>query len=119
MQQHFCWNQCIYYPNEILKKLAVEMRTQYELHPLQAHDEVENIALNKLGIENLVYRPCLVQHLDNGSLVGNGKNYRRTKYFIDYLDELGIDYENANRIDNRINLSRLLSKKFRNIKGSE
>lgn len=116
IQKHFCWNQCVYYPNEILKKLAIEMRKQYELKPLMPHDEVENIALNKLGIENLVYRPCLVQHLDFKSLVGNVSRNRTSPFYIDYLDELNISYENAQIFANRIKLYKLLVEHIKNKK---
>lgn len=109
-QKYFCWNQCVYYPKEILKPLSIEMRKQYELHPLQAHDEVENIALNNLNIKNIVYRPCLVQHLDFKSLVGNVSKDRITPFYIDYLEELNIPYEKAHYVMNRAKLYNLLNK---------
>lgn len=112
-QKHFCWNQCVYYPKEILKVLSVEMRKQYELKPLMAHDEVENIALNCLGIKNVVYRPCLVQHLDFKSLVGNTSKNRITPYYIDYLEELEISYEKAPFF---MNLSKLYKRLEEHIK---
>lgn len=108
LQKHFCWNQCVYYPKELLKLLAKEMRVQYESKPLMPHDEVENIALNKLGIKNVVYRPCLVQHLDFKSLVGNTSKYRITPYYIDYLEELNIPYEKACFFVNLSKLYKLL-----------
>lgn len=108
LQKHFCWNQCVYYPKELLKVLSVEMRKQYELKPLMPHDEVENIALNVLGIKNIVYRPCLVQHLDFKSLVGNVSKNRISPYYIDYLEELNITYENACFFFNLSKLYKLL-----------
>lgn len=111
IQEKFCWNQCVYYPNDKLKLLAVEMRKQYELDKLEQHDVVENRALNKLGIKNLMYRPCLVQHLDFKSLVGNESSSKRiTPFYIEYLEELNIPYEKAYYFTNRAKLYNLLEK---------
>ena len=110
VSSHFMWNQCVYYPNRLLKELAVEMRKCYEKEPLRPHDEVENIALNNLKITNYIYRPCLVQHLDYKSLISPKNGKRFTPYFIDYLDELGIFYENAEISKNRIALKTRMTK---------
>jgi len=102
--RHFMWNQCVYYPAKLLKQLSIEMRNCYEKEPLRPHDEVENIALSNLKITNYIYRPCLVQHLDYKSLVGNYAGKRFTPFFIDYLEELGITYEEAEKKSNIIKL---------------
>ena len=48
------------------------------------------------GKQHYCYRPCLVQHIDDRSLIGNNlRNDRRTPYFIDYLEDLDITYEEA------------------------
>jgi hypothetical protein len=59
------------------------------------------------------YRPCLVQHLDNSSLIDNiAEGHRRTPYFIDYLDELNISYDQAFSIMNKFKLEKILNKHF-------
>lgn len=107
-QQYFMWNQCVYYPKEILKPLSIEMRRLYELKPLKAHDEVENIALRNLKIQNIVYRPCLVQHLDFKSLVGNVSKSRISPFYINYLEEIEISYDDAHFVLNRAKLYKML-----------
>lgn len=110
ISETFNWNQCVYYPNKLLKILAKEMRHQYTLYPDVQHDVVEGRALCILTIPSIIYRPCLVQHLDYNSLVGNYPNSRRTPYFIDYLDELGISYEEAYKYKDK--LTQLMKEKF-------
>jgi len=111
--QVFYFNQCTYYPKGIAKKLAEEMRKIEEEFPGKyQYDVIESKALNKLGIKHLKYRPCLVQHLDNGSLIGNKSYSRRTIYFIDYLDDASINYSQANLPKNRITLKYRLRRQF-------
>jgi hypothetical protein len=74
------------------------------------------MALNNLDITHIQYRPCLVQHLDSKSLVNNlAIGYRRTPYFIDYLDELNISYDQAFSIMNKFKLEKILNKHFSKI----
>ena len=66
------------------------------------------ISLEQLGIPHLIYRPCLVQHID-GKSTYNGEFYRRnTIYFKDYLDKLGITMLEAYKPENRKKLRQLL-----------
>jgi hypothetical protein len=111
---HFVYNQCTYYPKGISLKVAEEMEKMRMKFPRLQYDILESNALLSLGISHVQYRPCLVQHLDNNSLVGNtAKGYRRTPYFIDYLEELNIDYSSSFKEENRNKLENLLfSKKF-------
>lgn len=105
----FAYNQCTYYPKGIAAKLAVKMEEGFKKNPRAQYDILENNALRELGIPHVQYRPCLVQHLDNDSLVGNvAHGLRRSPYFIDYLNELGVNYENAFEIKNRDRLFALL-----------
>ena len=111
--ENFTWNQCVYYPNKLLKILAKEMRHQYTLYPNTQHDTVEGRALKMLNISVINYRPCLVQHLDFDSLVGNSCMGRRSPYFVDYLKELNIPYEKAYKKENKERLMKLMESKFR------
>ena len=107
---HFAFNQCTYYPKGISKIIAEKM---LKIDKDYQYDILEHFALEKLKMSHIVYRPCLVQHLDFDSEIGNKFGYRRSKYFIDYLDELGIDYEEANSINNKVRLRVLMEKKFK------
>lgn len=112
----FYFNQCTYYPKGIAKKLAELMREIEEEFPGKfQYDVLESKALAKLGLKHIQYRPCLVQHLDFKSLIGNRDGYRITPYFIEYLKELNITYEEAKLHKNNIELKYLLIKKFKNM----
>lgn len=119
--QKFFWNQCTYYPKGVAKQLAEKMeeikdQVSQKYDRLQ-YDVLESEALKILGITHIQYRPCLVQHLDGRSLIGNGESGRMTIYFVDYLNELNITYEDAQKPENRIKLKykRLKTKKERGI----
>lgn len=114
VQNFHCYNQCCYFPKGLPKKLH---DTIFEKNLLHRRQEVMlREALFRIGIKTLVYRPCLVQHIDNGSLMGHHPAFsRRTPYFIDYLDELGITYEEARTGENKNKLIRLLQEKFKEI----
>lgn len=108
------WNQCIWYSKSILKDLSVKMRELYTKHPEQPHDEVENEAVNSLFLSVYVPRPCLVQHIDKGSLIQKEEcGNRRTPYFIDYLEELRMSYEEACDPENKQKLINLMNEKFK------
>lgn len=111
----YCWNQCTYYPKDIALKIADEMEKIYNDSPSLQYDVIEDIALYRLGLTHVVYRPCLVQHIDKCSLIQEHDSHgsRRTIYFEDYLNELGIDYKDAFKTENRKKLQQLLNKKFK------
>ena len=110
---YFLWNQCTYYPKGIGSKVAKEIERLRETMPDAQYDILENTALKNLKISHIQHRPCLVQHIDNGSLIqGNYCPTRRTIYFEDYLNELGIDYKDAYQNKNRIKLRNLMNEKF-------
>jgi len=114
---NFLYNQCTYYPKGLAMDIALEMEKVWKMLPNAQYDTLECNALNRLGLSHVQYRPCLVQHLDNDSLVGNtADGFRRTPYFIDYLDELNINYENAFTIENRNKLQKLLTKEVEKLK---
>ena len=96
----------------ITKMLADEMMKLYvpeEKQPkLQRYGALLSCVLQNLGINHLVYRPTLVNHIDGKSTFDNGKLQRNTIYFKDYLDKLGITMEEAYENENRIKLIELL-----------
>lgn len=111
----FYYTQCVYYPKGVALIVANEMerlwddklKLQYGL----LYDLLENRALNTLNMTHVQYRPCLVQHLDKSSLIDNiAEGHRRSPYFIDYLDELNISYDQAFSAANKFKLERLLNK---------
>ena len=111
----FNWNQGVYYPKSVLKKLSVKMRELYTQYPDVPHDELEGQALLSLGIKTYLPRPCLIQHIDLGSLIQPRiLTPRRTPFFIDYLDELGIPYEDAYKYKQE--LLNLMKEKFKDMK---
>ena len=106
-------NQCTYYPKGIGKLIAKEMKNFITYS--NQYSWIENLALNKLNITHIQYRPCLVQHLDNGSLIQKHKIIRPriTPYFIDYLEELNIPYEEACEPNNKQRLIALMEVYFK------
>ena len=110
----FNYNQCTYFPKGMAKILADKMMTYYQPespgHYTQRYGRLLSISLEILGIPHLMYRPCLVQHID-GKSTFNGEYYNRnTIYFKDYLDELGIDYLDSIKPENRKRLAERLAK---------
>lgn len=106
----FSFNQCTYFPAGSIDKFYNTMISNYTPN-IKFYGSLLNLALSKLGISHLVYRPCLVQHKDITSLLCNGAGmHRQTIYFKDYLDELGIDILESLKPDNVKNLHKLLVK---------
>lgn len=97
----YLMNQCTYYPRGLSKKLAQEMRKVHRDFPEYSTDEVENVALKNLNETHIKYRPCLVQHLNIDSLLNHPieQAKRRTPFFIDYLEELKLNYDNLSKND--------------------
>ena len=89
---NFVQNQCTYYPKGLAKRLAVEMRKVHNEYPKLCTDQCENKALKRIGETHIQYRPCLVQHLNFDTMLNHEVETLRTPFFIDYLDELNIDY---------------------------
>lgn len=115
-QNFHCYNQCCYFPKGLPKKLHDTITEQKIFHRRQ--EVMLREALFRMKIKTLVYRPCLVQHIDNGSLMGYTPSFsRRTPYFIDYLDELGITYKEARLGENKNRLTELLREKFKEVDG--
>lgn len=109
-----CYNQCCYFPQGLPKQLHDTIINKNLLHRRQ--EVMLREALFRMKIKTLVYRPCLVQHIDNGSLMGHYPSFeRRSPYFSDYLDELGITYKEAETAENRKKLIDLMKEKFKDI----
>ena len=77
---------------------------------LQRYGALLSCVLQNLGINHLVYRPTLVNHIDGKSTFDNSKLQRNTIYFKDYLDELNITMEEAFNNENKNKLIGLLEK---------
>lgn len=108
----FGYNQCTYFPKRMAKILADEMMKIYipeeQSKFRQKYGRLLGVSLEKLGIPHLVYRPCLVNHIDGISTYDGIFNQRNTIYFKDYLDKLGITMEEAYSIENQKALKKLL-----------
>lgn len=97
----FHYNQCTYFPKGMSSKLAEQimyLKTNYILNPTSGYDVYARTALEQLRIPHLMYRPCLVQHNDLKSLISKSSPDRITPWFIDYLDNLNIDYNSKEAI---------------------
>lgn len=111
----FSSNVGTYYPKgfgKLIAKIMWENKDRY-----RQYDTIENIALHKLKIDIINYRPVLVQHNDNKSLLGNDNKPqfdfpRSSPFFIDYLEELDISYEDAWTKENKKKLIALMNSKF-------
>lgn len=103
-QPNFVYNQCTYYPKDkITKQLTEEMRALSKKFLSFGYDVIEGKVFKNHKIKVYVFRPCLVQHLDGVSIIGSLKNKqnktvcgcRWSKYYENYLLNLGIKYEDA------------------------
>lgn len=92
-------NQCTYYPKDLTIKLAHKMREILEKNPKIRTDVCEDLALKELKETHIKYRPCLVQHLNFDSLLNNKVGSKRTPFFIDYLEDLKLNYDNLSKND--------------------
>ncbi len=111
----FCYNQCTYYPKDIIDLMLDYIDKHIDIYEETSPEKVCKRIFTELNILSITYRPCLVQHIDKGSLMNHNRpSSRRTPYFIDYLDELGITYEEAN--EHKKELIQLMNEKFNEVK---
>ena len=104
------FNQCTYYPKGVSKLIADKMEEIWPRYQnIKQYDFLQAYAMDELGMSYLSYRPCLVQHLNGRSIIGNSENVS-TLFFIDYIDELGIDYKDVIQFKNNINLQKIKTK---------
>lgn len=117
---NFYYNQCTYFPKEIIRMLAEEINKR-ELDGLRETPEkaIQAVLLEK-KIQHYRYRPCLVQHIDLDSVIGHEREVkfllRRSPYFIDYLDDLNIPYDQAGTEDNWIMLFNYMRNHIKQLK---
>ena len=104
----FAYNQCTYYPKGLAKIISKKMT---EFNKKMQYDLLENLALISLNLTYIQYKPDLVQHIDFNSLIQKIKHIRRSIHFIDYLDELGITYNEAYK--HKEELIKLMNSKFK------
>lgn len=102
-------NQCTYYPKGLSNTISDKMKELYSSKV--GYDVIEHWALQTLSIPHVKYRPCLVQHIDYKSIITPGIYSRRSPYFIDYLEELKISYEEAYL--HKEELTELMNSKFK------
>jgi len=98
--QFFTYNQCTYYPKDVGKILANQMKKDMLNMRGSGYDTIEMRSINKLKLIVYNYRPCLVQHKDVKSLISksNSTGNRITPFFKDYLDKYNIDYNNPKSV---------------------
>ncbi len=108
----FTYNQCTFYPKGVAKEIA-DIADKIK-RPYNQYDSLVNLAMHELDLYHVKYRPCLVQHIDNGTLIQKSNlNNRRCIWFKDYLDELGMDINKAYTKENQEKLRELLDKDFK------
>lgn len=107
--ESFSYNQCTYYPKGISGIIAQDIEEHINEYT-KYYGPAVNKALTRLGMPHLIYRPCLVQHIDGKSILCKGDTYynRNTIYFKDYLDRLGIDMLQAYSRENDSKLFKML-----------
>ena len=110
------YNQCTFYPKGIAKQIADIMITlpRRDDKKKNMYSLLENVALKQLDQKVVQYIPHLVQHLDNDTLLFESTPHqRRSIYFIDYVKELGIDYNDLTK--HNFELRRLMNKHFKEL----
>lgn len=109
----FSYNQCVYFSKNILNEI-INFYEGKKVNNYTPENYIQNFLKSKLVY---TYRPCLVQHIDIDTLLNHTRrlNQRRSIYFIDYLEDLGISYEEANTEENTKHLTDYMNKQFENI----
>ena len=109
----FSYNQCTYYSKSFLEKV-IEFYNDKNICNYTPENYIQNFLKTN---EVFTYRPCLVQHIDTNTLLNHTKRLtqRRTPYFIDYLEDLNISYEDARTKENTQKLKDYMNKQFENI----
>lgn len=118
----FEWNQCTYYPKGVARQIAMAMKKlkPYFSQENKLYSKLENLAMMILHIPHIVYRPCLVQHMDNKSILQpENTKTRATIWFKDYLDEAGFDYNTAYTREKVERLKEIRDKHFKEFFGEE
>ena len=91
----------------MLKFLGEEIyKNQHEKGFLETPEKAIIRVFKEHNLTCYNYKPCLVQHLDYNSLIGHDDvtRMRRSPYFIDCLDDLGMTFDEALKFNNRLKL---------------
>lgn len=117
--KNFSYNQCTYYPKEILQDIVRFYKEHKKpFNKTYPEDYIAHYlyAKNK-NTQVYNYRPCLVQHIDDKSLLNKHpvSKPRRTIYFIDYLTALNINYIDADTEENREKLTNYMKGHFKTL----
>ncbi len=113
--KEFAYNQCTYYPSIILKDIINFFKNNKKPSFVKTPEEHIKYYLHKQKkFKVYTYRPCLVQHIDNKSILNKHPVSipRRTPYFIDYLEDLNISYEEAQDQEKTQQLIDYMNKQF-------
>ena len=108
LEKEFYFNQCVYIPKKLILPLANAM-LNYKINGFKINtvNHLMRYALHKLNLEHIIYKPCW----DEKTLSPN----RRSPFFVDYLNELGIKWKEANTEENLHKLYNLMEEKFKEI----
>lgn len=107
----FRQNQCTYYPKGIARQVAEKMEEIWPKYPKEKqYDFLQSYAMDELGMSYVSYRPCLVQHKHMESIINPNLGLRSTLYFIDYIEEAGVDHKEAMKFQQNIAIQRVKSK---------
>ena len=125
IKHYLYWNQCVYYPKEQIQFLVEQMKKRIAENNLSdklSYSKLQTAIIKEYNIEVLNYRPCYVQHLNYNTTIfmeysleninQHFNNDRRTPFFEDYLNQLGIDYNNKEEVLHRFRELRALLKQF-------
>lgn len=112
--KNFCYNQCTYFPSNRTKEILQYVKEHEEVKEQRTPEPFLKEVFKGLNLITLTHRPCLVQHIDDGSLMNHhsDKTPRRTPYFIDYLDKLNVKYEDCENHNVLIELKYALRSHF-------
>ena len=112
----FSFNQCTYYPKELLQKIVKCVKENRKKLICYTPEKIIRYAVSKLKLPVYLYYPCLVQHIDNFSLLQHKKvkTSRRAWFFIDYLEDLGVLHQDALKPENQNLLIEYMNNQFKN-----
>ena len=112
----FSFNQCTYYPKELLQKIVQCVKENRKKLICFTPEKIIRYAVSKLKLPVYLYYPCLVQHIDNFSLLQHKKvkTSRRAWFFIDYLEDLSISHQDASKSENQNLLIDYMNNQFKN-----
>lgn len=93
---NFMWTQCVYlpphFPNKIKEYYPQFLVEKPKTAQGMAYDCLLSYTMVKEKMKYWRIRPCIVQHLDFKSVIGNRPQNRMTPFFIDDLITQNINY---------------------------